>query len=52
MKLDLFGLELKIQLAASQKAMEKNPGKLVVQSVAEYLTPVKTEKKIGHIDEL
>jgi hypothetical protein len=51
-KLDLFGLELKIQLAASQKAQEKNPGKMVVQSVGEYLTPVKKEKKIRHINEL
>ena len=56
LKIDIFGLELKIQLNSSQAVQQEHPDKLVVPgdtnipTIDEYLTPTAKQVKIKHIN--
>ena len=52
LKINLFGLELKISMAAATKASEKNPGQLVVQKISDFLTPEIKPEKIKSIRDI
>ena len=50
--MNLLGVELKIQVAAQTKLQETHPGKIVLQSIGNFLTPETKRKKIRHLSEL
>jgi len=52
LKIDIFGTELKIKIAASEKVAQENPESPTYQSLSDYLTPELKPHKIKTLDEL